>query len=64
MRVVRAIVAWLVVSLLLLFAMSLFGLISTYEVVLALVVGPVLAVLALRFWDRRRSRRPEGMPRT
>jgi membrane protein implicated in regulation of membrane protease activity len=50
---IRALLAWIVVFAVVLMLTSLLGGISSYELVILLVVSVVLTALLLHFWDRR-----------
>ncbi len=58
MTVVRALVIWFVMVSVLFLVAGALGMLSTYEVLLVLVVSIVLTYFALRAWDS--SRAPVG----
>jgi hypothetical protein len=55
MSLIRALLAWIVVFVVLTMLTSLLGGISSYELVLLLVVSIVVTALLLRLWDGRHT---------
>ena len=62
MSLIRALLAWIVVFAVLTMLTGMLGGVSSYELVVLLVVSLGLTALLLRLWDRRHATRAGDTP--